>query len=86
MAQVTPFILHCLIGPEYSESHDCESEVHNCRMAVILVTVKEAAEHFDVHRATIYRWIKDKRLGVVKLRGKRYLVYDEVERLMEQRR
>ena len=55
-------------------------------MAVILVTVKEAAEHFDVHRATIYRWIKDKRLGVVKLSGKRYLEYDEVERLMEQRR
>jgi excisionase family DNA binding protein len=55
-------------------------------MAVILVKVKESAEHFDVHRATIYRWIKDKRLVVVRLRGKTYLIHDEVERLVEQRR
>ena len=61
-------------------------EVQNCRMAVILVTVPEAANHFEIHRATLYRWIKDGRLGVIKLRGKRYLAYDEVERLMEQRR
>jgi excisionase family DNA binding protein len=55
-------------------------------MALILVTVPEASEHFGMHRATLYRWVKDKKLGVVKLRGKRYLIYDEVERLMEQRR
>ena len=55
-------------------------------MAVIIVTVPEAANHFEIHRATLYRWIKDGRLGVIKLRGKRYLAYDEVERLMEQRR
>ena len=55
-------------------------------MAVILVTVLEASEHFGVHRATLYRWLHDKRLGVIKLRGKTYLIYDEVEKLVEQRR
>ena len=55
-------------------------------MALILVTVPEASEQFGMHRATLYRWVKDKRLVVLKLRGKRYLIYDEVERLMEQRR
>ena len=55
-------------------------------MALILATVHEASGHFGIHRATLYRWIKDKKMTVVKLRGKRFLIYDEVERLMEQRR
>jgi len=55
-------------------------------MALILATVHEASEHFGVHRATLYRWINDKRLTVVKLRGKKFLIYDEVERLLERRK
>ena len=55
-------------------------------MALILVTVKEAAEHFDVHRATLYRWLKDGRLDTVDVKGKRYLMYSQVEAQVEQRR
>ena len=55
-------------------------------MALILVTVKEAADYFDVHRATIYRWINDRRLDTVEVNGKRYLVYGQVESQVEQRR
>ena len=39
-------------------------------MALILVTVKEAAEHFNVHRATIYRWIKQGDIPCIERRGK----------------
>tara|TARA_Y100000310_G_scaffold220117_2_gene221582 strand:+ start:8844 stop:9011 length:168 start_codon:yes stop_codon:yes gene_type:complete len=55
-------------------------------MALILVTVKEAAEYFNVHRATIYRWIKDGRLDTFEVKGKRYLMYGQVESQVEQRR
>ena len=55
-------------------------------MALILVTVMEAAEHFDVHRATLYRWIKDGRLDTVPVQGKTYLMYGQVESQVEQRR
>jgi excisionase family DNA binding protein len=55
-------------------------------MALILVTVMEAAEHFDVHRATLYRWIKDGRLDTVVVKGKTYLMYGQIDAQVEQRR
>ncbi len=51
-------------------------------MAVILVTAQEASEHFKIHRATFYRWVKDGKLRWVFIGSKRYLVYDHVERLV----
>ena len=55
-------------------------------MALVLVTVSEASSHFLVHRATLYRWIKDGYIDVIDLKNKRYVVYDEVERLLMERR
>ena len=50
-------------------------------MAVILVTAQEASVHFKMHRATLYRWVKDGKLQWVTIGVKKYLVYDDVERL-----
>ena len=48
----------------------------------VLLTVGEAAARLRVHRATVYRLIRDRKLRLTKVRGSSFIKATEIERYL----